>query len=74
MGAAGGVAVLPLARAGSRSRRSEAGSWMKPSDFKADEVHNNVRRMVTTGRKGWNEVPTFRTGPDQPRGASRFLP
>ncbi len=66
LGAAGGVAVLPLARAGLTVAGIEAGSWMKPTDFRADEVHNNVRRLVTTGRKVWNEIPTFRTGPDQP--------
>ena len=65
LGAAGGVAVLPLTRAGLKVAALEAGSWMQPGDFKADEIHNNVRRRVTTGRKVWNEIPTFRTGPDQ---------
>lgn len=69
LGAAGGVAVLPLARAGLKIAALEAGVWLKPSDFRADEVHNNIRRMVG-GRKGWTEIPTFRTGPDQP--ARRF--
>ena len=39
---------------------------MQPSQFKPDEIHNNVRRLVTTGTKLRNEIPTFRTGPDQP--------
>lgn len=65
LGAAGGVAVLPLTRAGLKVAALEAGSWMQPSQFRADEIHNNVRRLVTTGRKVWNEIPTFRTGPDQ---------
>ena len=65
LGAAGGVAVLPLCRAGMKVAALEAGSWMKPGDFKADEIHNNVRRMVTTGTKVWDEIPTFRTSPDQ---------
>src|SRR5277367_3085217 len=65
LGAAGGVAVLPLTRAGLKVAALEAGSWMQPGDFKPDEIHNNVRRMVTTGHKVWNEIPTFRTGPDQ---------
>jgi gluconate 2-dehydrogenase alpha chain len=65
LGAAGGVAVLPLCRAGLKVAALEAGSWMQPGDFKADEIHNNVRRLVTTGRKVWNEIPTFRTSPDQ---------
>ncbi|HEV2200508.1 MAG TPA: GMC family oxidoreductase [Bryobacteraceae bacterium] len=66
LGAANGVAVLPLARAGLKIAALEAGSWMKPADFRPDEVHNNIRRMVGTGRKGWGEIPTFRTGPGQP--------
>lgn len=72
LGAAGGVAVLPLTLAGIKVVALEAGSWMHPTDFKADEIHNNVRRMVTTGTKARNEIPTFRTGPDQPsrRGAN----
>jgi len=66
LGAAGGVAVLPLARAGLKISALEAGSWMQPHDFKADEIHNNVRRLVTTGNKVQGEIPTFRTGPDKP--------
>src|SRR5229473_1439490 len=66
LGAAGGVAVLPLARAGLKIAALEAGSWIPPSQFKPDELHNNVRRQVTTGKKVWNEIPTFRTNPNQP--------
>jgi len=66
LGAAGGVAVLPLTRAGLKVAALEAGSWMQPNQFRADEIHNNVRRLVTTGRKAWDEIPTFRTGPNQP--------
>jgi len=66
LGAAGGVAVLPLARAGLKIAALEAGSWIPPSEFRADEIHNNVRRRVTTGTKVFDEVPTFRTGPNQP--------
>lgn len=50
----------------------EAGAWMNPAkDFKADEIHNNVRGMITTGNKIRREAPTFRAGPNQPaqRGA-----
>ena len=64
LGAANGVAALPLTRAGMKVTALEAGSWMKPGDFRADEIHNNVRRKVTTGRKVWNEIPTFRTSPN----------
>ena len=66
LGAAGGVAVLPLARAGLKIVALEAGSWIPPHEFKADEIHNNIRRRVTTGTKVWDEIPTFRTGPNQP--------
>jgi choline dehydrogenase-like flavoprotein len=62
LGAAGGVAVLPLTRAGLRVIGLEAGTWMNPpQDYKADEIHNNVRALVTTGNKVGREVPTFRT-------------
>jgi gluconate 2-dehydrogenase alpha chain len=61
LGAAGGVAVLPLARAGLKVAGIEAGTWMDPHSFKPDEIHNNVRGLVTTGTKAKREVPTFRT-------------
>src|SRR5579859_4869820 len=65
LGAAGGVAVLPLARAGLTVAGIEAGTWMDPAkDFKPDEIHNNVRSLVTTVPKARNEIPTFRTSPD----------
>src|SRR5215813_4830477 len=59
--AAGGVAVLPLARAGLKVAGIEAGTWMDPRSFKPDEIHNNVRGLVTTGSKVKREIPTFRT-------------
>jgi len=65
LGAANGVAVLPLARAGLKIAALEAGSWMKPTDFKPDEIRNLVRHQVTTGHKVAGEIPTFRTSPDQ---------
>ena len=65
LGAAGGVAVLPLARAGLKVAGIEAGTWMDPAkDFKPDEIHNNVRGLVTTVPKAKKEIPTFRTSPD----------
>ena len=65
LGAAGGVAVLPLARAGLKVAGIEAGTWMDPAkDFKPDEIHNNVRGLVTTVPKAKREIPTFRTSPD----------
>ena len=68
LGAAGGIAVLPLHARDLKVAALEAGSWMKPGDFRADEIHNNVRRLVTTGTKVQNEIPTFRTGPTSLRG------
>src|SRR5215472_3609063 len=66
LGAAGGVAVLPLARAGLRVAGIEAGTWMDPhKDFHPDEIYNNVRGMVTTGDKIRREAPTFRTDANQ---------
>jgi gluconate 2-dehydrogenase alpha chain len=73
LGAAGGVAVLPLARAGLKVAGLEAGTWMNPAkDFKPDEIHNNVRQLVTSVPKARNEIPTFRTSPGSPtrRGAT----
>src|ERR1700731_3398061 len=66
LGAAGGVAVLPLARAGLKIAGLEAGTWMDPHrDFHADEVYNNVRMQVTSVTKTKQEIPTFRTGPQE---------
>ena len=33
-------------------------------DFKPDEIHNNVRGLVTTVPKAKQEIPTFRTSAD----------
>src|SRR5512140_1479279 len=65
LGAAGGVAVLPLARAGLTVAGIEAGTWMNPRDFRADEIHNNVRRMVTSVPKAQREIPTVRAYPNE---------
>ncbi len=61
LGAAGGVAELPLARAGLKIAGLEAGTWMDPHrDFHADEVYNNVRRLVSSSPKAQRECPTVR--------------
>jgi len=60
LGAAGGVAVLPLARAGLKVAGIEAGTWMGPKDYRADEIYNNVRRRVTSVPKAQREIPTVR--------------
>jgi gluconate 2-dehydrogenase alpha chain len=65
LGAAGGVAVLPLVRAGLKVAGIEAGTWMSARDFKPDEIHNNVRRQVTSVLKAQREVPTVRANSSQ---------
>jgi gluconate 2-dehydrogenase alpha chain len=66
LGAAGGVAVLPLARAGLKIAGIEAGTWMDPHrDFHADEIYNNVRRLVSSSPKAQAECPTLRQNPSQ---------
>ncbi len=66
LGAAGGVAVLPLARAGLKVVALEAGGWMDPHSFRPDEIHNNVRRLVTSSPKAQQEIPTVRATPGAP--------
>jgi gluconate 2-dehydrogenase alpha chain len=65
LGAAGGVAVLPLCRAGLKVAGIEAGTWMGSRDYRADEVHNNVRRLVTSVPKAQQEIPTIRSNPSE---------
>ena len=60
LGAAGGVAVLPLARAGLKIAGIEAGTWMDPRKFRPDEIYNNVRSQVTSSPKAYQETPTVR--------------
>jgi len=66
LGAAGGVAVLPLARAGLKVAGLEAGTWMDPRTFKPDELHNNVRGLLTSVPKANQEVPTVRNSSSGP--------
>jgi len=66
LGAAGGAAVLALARAGLNVAGIEAGTWMHPRDYRSDEIHNNVRRMVTSVPKAQREIPTIRANPSDP--------
>ena len=66
LGAAGGVAVLPLARAGLKVAGIEAGTFMDPHSFKPDEIHNNVRGLLTSVPKANREIPTFRDSPSSP--------
>jgi gluconate 2-dehydrogenase alpha chain len=66
LGAAGGVAVLPLTRAGLKVAGIEAGGWMDPRSFRPDEIHNNVRGLVTSVPKTKREQPTVRSDPTSP--------
>jgi gluconate 2-dehydrogenase alpha chain len=66
LGAAGGVAVLPLARAGLKVAGIEAGTWMDPKTFRPDEIHNNIRGLLTSVPKANREVPTVRENPASP--------
>ncbi|HSG63881.1 MAG TPA: GMC family oxidoreductase, partial [Gammaproteobacteria bacterium] len=70
LGAAGGVAVLPLAEAGLEVVGLEAGTWLTRSDFAPDELRNNVRGWPHSVQKANREIPVHRltaTSPDLPR-------
>ena len=60
LGAAGGVAALPLAEAGLDIVGLEAGSRLTRRDFAPDEVRNNVRDWPFAVQKCNREVPTVR--------------
>ena len=65
LGAAGGVAVLPLAEAGLDIIGLEAGSRLSKRDFAPDELANNMRNWPFAVQKCASEVPTTRrTGAD----------
>lgn len=72
LGAAGGTAVLPLARAGLDVVALEAGDWLHPRDFAPDELRNNFRGWPQSVQKANQEVPTHRRNekaPYSPRAA-----
>ena len=60
LGAVGGVAVLPLARAGLEVIGLEAGAWLEAKDFAADEISNNFRGWPKSVQKANREIPTHR--------------
>jgi gluconate 2-dehydrogenase alpha chain len=68
LGAAGGLAALPLAQAGLRVVGLEAGNWMSKHDFSPDELRNNVRGWPHAVQKANNEVPTHRPNASTPTG------
>ena len=60
MGAAGGVAALPLAQAGIEVIGLEAGNWLTKRDFAPDELRNNYRGWPMAVQKANHEAPTVR--------------
>ncbi|MDP6582608.1 MAG: GMC family oxidoreductase [Vicinamibacterales bacterium] len=60
LGAAGGVAALPLAEAGLDIVGLEAGSRLSKRDFAPDELANNMRNWPFAVQKCASEVPTMR--------------
>jgi gluconate 2-dehydrogenase alpha chain len=66
LGAVGGVAALPLARAGLDVIGIEAGSWLTPRDFAPDELRNNFRAWPQSVQKANMEIPTQRPNASAP--------
>jgi choline dehydrogenase-like flavoprotein len=58
LGAVGGVAALPLARAGLDVIGLEAGTWLSARDFAPDELRNNFRGWPQSAQKANGEIPT----------------
>jgi len=65
LGAAGGVAVQPLAQAGLDVVGLEAGTWLDRRDFAPDEIRNNYRDWPMLVKKCEQERPTARARSDQ---------
>lgn len=66
LGAMGGVAALPLARAGLEVIALEAGTWLSPRDYAPDELRY---RSWPQWQKADDEVPTHR-----PRALAPYSP
>jgi gluconate 2-dehydrogenase alpha chain len=66
LGAAGGVAALPLARAGLDVIGLEAGDWLTTRDFAPDELRNNWRGWPQSVQKANTEIPTHRPNASSP--------
>ncbi len=66
LGAVGGVAVLPLARAGLEVIGLEAGDWLTGRDFAPDELRNNFRGWPQSVQKANTEIPTHRPNASAP--------
>src|SRR5216110_2722620 len=68
LGAAGGVAALPLAQAGLEVIGLEAGTWLTRRDFAPDELRNNYRGWPQSVQKANQEIPTSRANASSPAG------
>ena len=68
LGAAGGVAVLPLVQAGLEVVGLEAGTWLTRRDFAPDELRNNYRGWPQAVQKANHEIPTSRANTSSPAG------
>ena len=66
LGAVGGVAVLPLVRAGLEVIGLEAGDWLTGRDFAPDELRNNFRGWPQSVQKANTEIPTHRPNASAP--------
>ena len=73
VGAVGGVAALPIARAGLEVVGLEAGAWLGPRDFAPDELRNNVRGWPQSAQKANREVPTHRPNASAPYSPRRSI-
>jgi gluconate 2-dehydrogenase alpha chain len=69
LGAAGGVAALPLTQAGLEVIGLEAGTRLTKRDFAPDELRNNFRGWPQAVQKANHEVPTHR-----PNASAPYLP
>jgi gluconate 2-dehydrogenase alpha chain len=68
LGAAGGVAALPLAQAGLEVIGLEAGGVLTRRDFAPDELRNNYRGWPQSVQKANQEIPTSRPNASSPTG------
>jgi gluconate 2-dehydrogenase alpha chain len=66
LGAAGGIAALPLAEAGLDVVGLEAGTRLTRRDFAPDEIRNNIRDWPQAVQKANHEVPTQRPNANAP--------
>jgi gluconate 2-dehydrogenase alpha chain len=74
LGATGGVAVLPLTRAGIEVIGLEAGTWLETRDFAPDEIRNNFRAWPQAVQKTHHEIPTHRPRADAPMSPRLTIP